>query len=445
MIYHGHDSNTLKPSTTSPASRKSEKSTDEDEAGDSESESSSPKEGGLNRGSELGTSDDSSPVQAPFHDATGEDDMKPGVSSSSGSSHSVATGTRSEKPAPSQQQRNAPAASGGSRVKSMSSVDASQAIPQTHASPAATGSVPTAPGAKSGIPPYDTNENPFAPNDGALSRAGVPAAAIAVPVSLVGATILVSVGLCIVHRRSLAAQRARNAHLVDVQRNTSIRSATSKAPSIASRKSSKHALIDDPDIEKAIDALYGRDGRASLRDFALQREDSVRASSRRSFPRPDIRRERTYEWPYDHDRDHDYNLRFSRAPPDRYARHPSSLSRSSYYRPRHSFERYSRSTREYQRRSRNSIMRMFRYGREDNNEGDNDGASSTDTILSGHVSPSIHSPTLSRRDSHVARPRLPPRSHSRQTAPDSRYERNQRWHNSYDADSSPHARSRRSW
>ncbi|OCB86181.1 hypothetical protein A7U60_g6770 [Sanghuangporus baumii] len=401
----------------------------------------------LNGESGFGSPDESSSAQTPLNDATENSGAQTG-SSSSEASNSIAPGSDSERSVPSQQQHNAPAASGGSRAKGEVSSDASPVAPQTHSSPVAAGTVPTAPGAKSGSTSYDPNSgDSFPPHDGRLSRAGVPTAAIAVPISLVGATVLVSLGLCIVHRRSLAAQRARNAHLIDVQRNASVRTSGSKAPSISSGNTSKPALIDDPDIEKAIGALCGCDSRASSRQSSLRREDFVPASSHYHIPRPDVRRERTYEWPCDHDYDH--NLRFGRPPSDRYVCHPSP--RPSYYHPRSSFERYSRTTRGYQRRNRNNIMQTFRSNRDhdrnrDNDHDDNDdGSSSTDTILSGYVSPSIHSPMLSHRDPYLAQPRLPPRSHSRQTAPEMRYHRYNRSYDSYDADTSPYARSRCSW
>ncbi|KAL5495524.1 hypothetical protein ACEPAI_987 [Sanghuangporus weigelae] len=403
---------------------------------------------GLNGENGFGSSDESSSAQTSLHDATGNSNMQSG-SSSSEASNSAAPGSDSERPVPSQQQHNAPAASGGTRAKGEISSNASPVVPQTHSSLVTAGTVPTTPGAKSGSSYDPNNGDSFMPREGQLSRAGVPTAAIAVPISLVGATVLVSLGLCIVHRRSLAAQRARNAHLIDVQRNASIRTSGSKAPSISSGKSSKPALIDDPDIEKAIDALCGYDGRTSSRHSSLRREDSVPPSSHCHIPRPDIRRERTYEWPCDHD--YDYNLRFSRPPSDRCVRDPSP--RPSYHRPRSSFERYSRSTRGYQRRNGNSIMRTFRSNRDRdrdrNRDGDHydndDGASSMDSILSGDVSPSIPSPMLSRRNSYLAQTRLPPRSHSRQTAPEMRYYRYNRSYDSHDADTSSFARSHRSW
>ncbi|KAL5534497.1 hypothetical protein ACEPAG_960 [Sanghuangporus baumii] len=398
---------------------------------------------GSNGESGFGSSDESSSAQTPLHDVTGNSNTQSG-SSSSEASNSIAPGSDSERPVPSQQQHNAPAASGGSRAKGEVSSNASPVAPQTHSSPVAVGAVPTAPGAKS----YDPNSgDSFTPREGQLSRAGVPTAAIAVPVSLVGATVLVSLGLCIVHRRSLAAQRARNAHLIDVQRNASIRTSGSRASSISNGNSSKPALLDDPDIEKAIDALCGHDGRTSSRHSSLRREDSVPPSSHCHISRPDFRRERTYEWPCDHE--YDYNLRFSRPPSDRYVRHPSP--RPSYHRPRSSFERYPRSARGHQRQSGNSITRTFRSNRDRdrNRDGDHDdnddGASSTDTILSGYVSPSVHSPMLSRRASYLAQPRLPPRSHSRQTAPGMRYHRYNPSYDPCDANTSPYARSHRSW
>ncbi|KAL5518713.1 hypothetical protein ACEPAH_396 [Sanghuangporus vaninii] len=401
----------------------------------------------LNGESGFGSSDESSSAQSPLRDATENSNAQTG-SSSSEASNSIASGSDSERSVPSQQQHNAPAASGGSRAKGEVSSNASPVAPQTHSSSVAVGTVPTAPGAKSGSTSYDPNSgDSFTPHDGRLSRAGVPAAAIAVPISLVGATVLVSLGLCVLHRRSLAAQHARNAHLIDVQRNVSVRSSGSKAPSISSGNTSKPALIDDPDIEKAIDALCGCDSRASSRHSSLRREDSVPVSKHYRISRPDVLRERTYEWPRDHD--YDYNLTFSRPPSDRYVCHPSP--RPSYDHPRSSFGRYSRTTRGYQRRNRNSIIRTFRSNRDrdrnrdDNHDDNDDGASSTDTILSGYVSPSIYSPMLSHRDRYLAQPRLPPRSHSRQTAPEMRYHRYNRSYDSYDADTSPYARSRRSW
>ncbi|TDL28883.1 hypothetical protein BD410DRAFT_250777 [Rickenella mellea] len=76
-------------------------------------------------------------------------------------------------------------------------------------------------------------------NDATNPQASAPKAAVAIPLALVGMTLLASLLLCIQHRRSLAKQSERNAQILS--RNSSVRSKTSTGSSV--------------DIEKAISAL----------------------------------------------------------------------------------------------------------------------------------------------------------------------------------------------
>lgn len=327
----------------------------------------------------------------------------------------------------------APTPSGASSANTGSSYDA----------PPKSGPAQSAAGTSSGTgssSPADDNLNDIEPQEHALSSAGLPTAAIAVPISLVGATLLVSLALFLVHRRSLAAQRARNAHILGIQRNASACTMDSKAQSFSSGMP-KSASFDDPDIEKAIGALYGSDSRPS-RHSSLRRGDSmmyVPESTRYPVPRQDVRRERRRTYERDHD---EYERRYERRyrpTYDRYTQPPSPKLRyqSSYSRP--TSERYARSLPEHHRRS--NAMRGHRHSRDD----DEDGGSTTDSVLSDYVSPQLPASRLPRYDSYRARPRAPPRTHSRNTAPEMDGYHYRRQNESYDPRSSPHARSYRSF
>lgn len=376
------------------------------------------------------------PAQAPFADSEGRENVPSSTGSAAG-----ASGSGSKKPY-SSPGSNTPAASGNPHAEANSPDNPGSASPlaQDSGKPIVGGSDSESPNGAS-RPSTGSYDNPVPSQQVALSRAGLPTAAIAVPLSLLGATLIASLGLCIVHRRSLAAQRAKNAHLIEVQRNASVRTVESKVPSLAD-STSRSALIEDPDIEKAIDALCGYERRRT-RQASLDRESSAMhepTSTRYPIPRQDVRRERTRTYERAYERPYELPCNFTRTDSDRLAPSPRSRCHSSSY-PRSPIEDHERSFHTYHRC--NSGARGNRYGWD---QDEDVGASTTDTILSSYYPPRIPPRRLPRHHSFYARPKLPDRSHSRCTAPAMDYSR---YHHdndgAYDPVSSPHARSHRSW
>ena len=252
------------------------------------------------------------------------------------------------------------------------------------------------------------------------SNASVPAAAVAVPLALVAATVLASLVLFWLHRRSLAAQRERNAHLIDLQRGASIRSTESKAASLASNSYS------DPGIEKAISALKGTEGDSQGQQQRVPTTHEP-AEPQYPIPRTDVRRERScaydhsYERPYTHTYDRPYYRSHDRPREHFYDRaydHPPFESRSRPASIRHPLHRPWRTPRtEYDHHR--SYSRNYRGHSIRRHDFDDDEAA-TESVLSGYLSPPLPEPQVTHfdYDYRCERPLAPPRSHSRHTAPE---------------------------
>ncbi|THH05564.1 hypothetical protein EW145_g4706 [Phellinidium pouzarii] len=240
------------------------------------------------------------------------------------------------------------------------------------------------------------------PQTAITSHTALPTAAVAAPLSLVAVTLLASVVLCLAHRRSLAARRVRNAHLIDMQRSTAADSAYGKAPSVASSLS-KSALVADPDIEKTIGSLYGYRSNPSLQEHVSKRDPVVYTPPHYPVPRQDVRTERmrTYDEPCERPHDREYARSYIEYSSSSWC----SFSRYRYY-PRSPPEKYTHSFPEHVRQY------STRRGRHDRNDDCSEGdASTTDSIL--NISPELPTPQV---DSYYDRPRTPPRTHSRHTA-----------------------------
>ncbi|KAH8120477.1 hypothetical protein DFH11DRAFT_65932 [Phellopilus nigrolimitatus] len=267
------------------------------------------------------------------------------------------------------------------------------------------GDAPEVPGQS---PPTTGISKDVVPPQSALaSRTALPTAAVAVPLAIIAATLAVSLALYLVHRRSLASQRARNAHLIDAQRSTSVCNAHNNASFFASAVSTSDA-DEDVDIEKATRALCDSVSNPSLHAHVKRRGESIYLpiASRYPVPKQDVRRERTRTYERGYGRSHDRSNPCSR--PYSYM---SYRSRTPSLRHHHEYaqsplEDCARSLSTYH--GRHSTMREhgFNYDRDD------DG--STDSILFDFMSPQLPTPRLPRYDSYYReRPRAPLRSHSR--------------------------------
>ena len=281
----------------------------------------------------------------------------------------------------------------------------------------------------SGFVNGDSLTVPQTSRPGSLSRAGLPTAAIAVPLSLLTATFFISIILCFTHRRSLSKQSRRNAQII--KRCSSVRSNYS---------TSKSSMKTDPDVEKAIDALtrQGHDhADMHYHNCGLTRSLSSNFSchshtSQYPVPRQDVRRERiprlerTYEY-----------VRGSRLGSSVYERTKRPGRRERGYSDCYTIDTHhlhsSRSLGSHRdlSRSDNTYSRRLRrdYGRDRISvdrvlDSDDECASSTTgSILSGYVSPVLLTPRLmSRNQDEEELPQAPPRSHSRNTAPDLLYD-----------------------
>lgn len=222
------------------------------------------------------------------------------------------------------------------------------------------------------------------------SRAAVPTAAIAIPLALVGITLLISLILCFAHRRSLAAQRRRNSALIASQQGPGAPPAAAQAvPSLTSLPSSSG------DIEKAISALNGTDAPRSTSERGSVVYVPMSVPQQRT-QRRDVRRDRV----------HTYERSYT----------PSIASSQYSCRDiRH----------EYGRTPAQEYASSFPLYLDNHNPRDNepDDVSTTGSVLSDYLSPSYDESCTSRRDDY---PRPVPRSHSRPTAPcvdDSMYSR----------------------
>ncbi len=110
------------------------------------------------------------------------------------------------------------------------------------------------------------------------NHASISAVAVAIPLSLVAVTLVASILMCFVHRRSIASQRQKNVDLLATSGN--MMHSTSVEP---------HA--GPSDVEKAIDALY------SYEQAPLPPEGRaiyVPIQAKQPIARPDARRDRLY-------------------------------------------------------------------------------------------------------------------------------------------------------
>lgn len=283
---------------------------------------------------------------------------------------------------------------------------------------------------------------------GALTtRAALPTAAIAVPLALVGATLVASLALWFAHRRALATQHAKNAQIV--ARATSVRSSRSRG-SAGSGVSKRRGSIGDPDIEKAIGALYDSD-RERERKPPLTR-------ARYPIPKADVRRGQSYEsrcYDYDFeegygaddriysDDDRDYGYFHERRSVDSHRTHTRPrVVQATYDRPRYIHHRscdrlhsgrcsVDRAQRPVSRRDthsayaashhssiRSSGRRLPRESADDGNE------STTESILTDYLPTSRSASRFGGSGAQSSirsisnHPRLPPRTYTRRSAQD---------------------------
>ncbi|KAI5123743.1 hypothetical protein M0805_000335 [Coniferiporia weirii] len=256
----------------------------------------------------------------------------------------------------------------------------------------AAASIATTPASRTAGAPMSAISGSSEPNSSTTAitvRAPFPTAVFAVPFSLVTATLLASIALCLAHRRSLAAQRARNAH-IKLPRSVSASSTGNEVSSVASA-ACKSSFVAEPDVEKAVGVPYESDRNPPLPHTCVQGRDSVVHApniSRYPVPRRDVRREQA-GWAY----------------VGQYLEYSSRPLLPSYRRSRLLAKEYARSLDTCHRS-------VYHCGESDRN------ASETDIILSGNLSPQPSAPRLSYSGSYCESLRVPPRLHISHTAPE---------------------------
>lgn len=256
---------------------------------------------------------------------------------------------------------------------------------QTSVPAAAVSYIPTGPPMPSSVASGSSGSLNLTPAQYATSsRAAVPSAAIAIPLALVGTTLLISLILCFAHRRSLAAQKRRNSVLIASQQGPGAPPAAVQAvPSLTSLPSS--STVPD-DIEKAISALNGTDAPHSASKHGSVVYVPVSVPQQRTHRR-DVRRDRV----------HTYERSYT----------PSIAS--SQYSCRDIQHEYGRTpAQEYA-----SSFPLY-LDRNNPRDYEPDDISTTGSVLSDYLSPSNDESCTSRRGDY---PRPVPRSHSRATAP----------------------------